>query len=760
MKKSNESRAVPGGSGHGKAAIKHIIRERYDDAFITHIPQNVIFGAEDGTFSIKAISHRKPRNPNASPEEPIFHSASLLYYKIVSNVERLFTTTDVMCYYLAFDIPEYVPTNKSFEQDSRRNGKDTSMDSRDVAKVEWPGVGVYLRPHTQLKDWERVHGHSGRALFRQAVSDVFCMLMEHYTPPLGKTLLISGMLSHPSKKDPDTLKTCTKVYFLHTPWRDGIDANATKITPLKDENGEIVLDDEGLPVTDPASLPVGHIPHMGEQDPDIPTPYQFDLDDVPMEHRLTYMPRLHKHMRQHRQCVPGLKIMIGEAEMAIFYMLQLIAGNVSTCDDIGSNPNIARSWLLDALGESFPESLDGADWRHHGEAPGIILKSKDTDIICLSLAASTYLEQSNKQTAKRGGWHYSGPPNEGVYWVDPTFKLSIYLDMCARKIEETEVMEMVRKTLQIFELDDNDSQKNGGQYSKGHLDEVAKSTASTIMKQSGRVDRFSKVKVYTEDIMIVPLVYTKLLQDLNRKETLVMSKSKIMEFKGFIQTPIHTFVTAVKAFGDDYVLPFIPGIPMGWFTNAVFSFGANCNVISIEPYYFSNISEDIEAVRLALHIRDASIDPEDYMNLIKGAIIECYSKKDVLPANLHPLQTTMKELWDAVKGSSKWAVLPKAPFYTARGLRLLWTVIYNFVGQISPHHIPNPLYMGWDLGLEGESYLVPHIDEGSFDKEYLAKKENSKIKAANTRKAKKEAANANTIKRILLPISMEDEEIL
>jgi len=54
-KEAKKKRGAPGRSC-GKPSVKHIIRNRYKDIFATNLPSNVVFSAEDSTYTIKSIS--------------------------------------------------------------------------------------------------------------------------------------------------------------------------------------------------------------------------------------------------------------------------------------------------------------------------------------------------------------------------------------------------------------------------------------------------------------------------------------------------------------------------------------------------------------------------------------------------------------------------------------------------------------------------------------------------------------------------------
>lgn len=740
------SKAAPGSTGSGKAAVKHIIRERYPHAFITSLPDNLVFGAEDGTFSIKAISITNKNKKH--PWDPDFKNASSLYYKMISTADYMFTHTGINAYYIAFDIPQLVPPNKSFEQHSRRNGKDEECDAKGVPKISWKGYGVYLRPHTSLEEWPRIHAHSGAAAFKQAVSDVFCMVMHNYRPPPGKTLLISGMLSHPSKKDPSKLTTCRKVYTLHTPWEDGIKVDLA----LRDEGGNLVYDEYGLPISNPDALPMGNIPYLDEIDDDklrtLPVQKEADL-------KKDYMVRLHDHVRAHRSCIPGLRILAGEAEVAMFYMVQLLSGNALSCGKKGADPNIPRQWLLGALGESpdFLRTTQGANQRSHESAPGVIIKSVDTDILCLSLACCSFLEQANED-GKRGGWSGGAISTEGIeclQWIDPTFRLSIYLDFCSRKIDVDELTGFIRNSLRIFDVDTIVNEKDHTQkYDSRHLDLVASNAAKDAMKEKCTVDRFDNIRFIVEDLMIVPVVYSMLLADMNPRNSVGVRPHDYAECNGYLRTPIHTFVAAVKMFGDDYVLPFIAGLPMGWFTNAVFSFSSSCNMLSLPSTIYSNVKNSMKSEDIARAIRDCSIIPSGYLNILKGALIECYSKKNIIAEGLRPEKVSMGELSKEINTKRQSYSLPKCPFYAPRAMRLLWCIMYNFLCQVCPEMVPNPLDMGWVKGTGTAPAQLPLIEPDSLDMDAVAKKQATTLKAAATRKLKK-----NT-----LVMSMDEVEIL
>jgi hypothetical protein len=177
----------------------------YPQDFAADLPDNVVFGLEDGSNAIRSVSWK-------SKETGKVYKACALYKKVISVADYMLANTSTMMYHLVFDIPQFVPANKGQEQRSRRDGIDKKLDAKGIPKVSWTGKGIYLHPHTSLREWERMSVHSGGPAFRQVLSDVFCMIMMDYTPPKGKTLLVSGMLSHPSKSG--VMKACTKVYAL------------------------------------------------------------------------------------------------------------------------------------------------------------------------------------------------------------------------------------------------------------------------------------------------------------------------------------------------------------------------------------------------------------------------------------------------------------------------------------------------------------------------------------------------------------------
>ena len=314
-KDAKKKGGAPGGSC-GKASVKHIIRDRYKDVFATNLPSKVVFGAEDSTYTIKSVGTKR--------QDGSHKLAICLYYKIISVATFMLFNTGMKVYHLVFNIPQYVPKNKYQEQTKRRDGKDAKMDESGIPRISWDGYGIYLHSDTSLDEWPRIHSEEGGPAFRQALTDIFCILMRSYRPPRGKTLLVSGMLSYPKN---GKLVTCNRVYSLHSP------DDLALLESVEFNNYHLAL-------LDKASCPEGHIPYMPEVS--YGTMAKGDPEQIRLE-REQYLHRLHTHVKRHRSCVPGLRMTAREAEVAIFHMAQIVMNNAITCR--GNAEKEVRFWV-------------------------------------------------------------------------------------------------------------------------------------------------------------------------------------------------------------------------------------------------------------------------------------------------------------------------------------------------------------------------------------------------------------------------------
>jgi hypothetical protein len=385
-----------------------------------------------------------------------------------------------------------------------------------------------------------------------------------------------------------------------------------------------------------------------------------ELPALISEMKESYSNRLHQHVREHRECIPLLRMKAGEADHTMFYMIQLLAGNASSNGRPSDNQNttVVREWLLDKL-----DMTSGSNkWNdqpechnNHRAKPGIIVRSMDTDIICIGLACMNHLEEYG-QLGLPSGWHYSKRTQDMV-WLEPRFRWSVYADFVSREVTMGSDMEYGTGNR---EEEEEQERRTGSRSHPSHPGEFF--LLAKIRRRSE--------KIRLDDFMNLGSVYSHVLEQLNPKP-LREALSSFETARGYLECEIYAFVAAVKAAGDDYVLNPVSGIPMGWYTTAIFKYGSYCDPVTL-PAMDRDRTVKPSPIDLVRRMGSMGIDPDKYLNLTKAYVIECYSRKNVIRENATPATVTLPRLASAIKSSRQadlWLPLP--PFFAPNAMRTL-----------------------------------------------------------------------------------------
>ena len=99
---------------------------------------------------------------------------------------------NVHTYVLCFDDKPHVPSRKAATQGARRDAIAASIARRNVPEWRWDGSTSIVEPHSHdsLPPWERVRIDS--AAYRHALDNIVSALLEHYTPPPGRRVLVDS----------------------------------------------------------------------------------------------------------------------------------------------------------------------------------------------------------------------------------------------------------------------------------------------------------------------------------------------------------------------------------------------------------------------------------------------------------------------------------------------------------------------------------------------------------------------------------------
>jgi len=739
--KASENKKI---GGSKKSAVKHILRDLYPEDYLRELPNNILLGIEDGSHCIHTVPSDFKGN---------IITMESIKSKILAAAEYMFGETDLTVYAIFFDNPELVPPNKSAEQRSRRDGKDEQLDAIGCPRIQWDGKGPYMYRKTPLVAWKRMRAHSGTHAFRQALSDLFLEIMATYRPPPGKTLLMSGMFTHLKKGG--ELKTCRKIYALRTPFHIATNPNSQNEEGI--ENINDTEDFDCFPTT-------GVIPRLEEMTQDdildaIPGQFEKSREIV----RSTYHARIKAHVKKYRDCMPNYRVMAGEADISMFHFAQFVMGNTTfagpKCTE--EDEKEAHAWIDSRIFkytamESFSDVPRPVYFGTNKEskAPGIIIRSADTDMISIALAGANLMEKGKKKT----GWERLS--NNKLSWLAPRFSWWLYLDFLGAEITETEYFRSLGGKDKLIAAHQSVSTQQSTQ------DDFFPLTMELDLSNRDNDDNQDKSsksqkKFNVEELVNVNSIYSRLMKDLNPDPSDRNLDHRIAcNTNGFLIHSIYSFLAAVKIAGDDYVQPPLYGVQMKWFVDYLFKDPYANSCVKFDPSYKQNPAAITPCAKELLNM---DLDPTEYLALTKGALLSCYSqgRTRYFDPNMTPSNTTLFHIDGVLKKkrqNSPYYWIPQAPYYGPKAQRLLWALIYIGLGQLDPTQVPNGLLMGWKKNEDG--HVVIRMDPESYHPEVTKKREQDANKKKEKQKTKNNTVSWTTKRRKLTSSNPQEKDPL